>query len=234
MGGVSGETIAMGCGGRDEAGVGVRGGMAFGATGDEGCCCCPPPFPLWLRVQPRGPTNGRGRPRPLPRSCWLSSPGEAATQSLPARRPWGGPAVTRGRAAPRTAGSCSAQHRCGPPGLPAAGAAPSRRCLVAERDAEPSSRPSSSSFSSSRWRHAPGLPLPPPPPRPARSRPEGAAARRGTLRAFLLFVLLSLFPDGGGPGPTAGPAVLPGGHRLPPAAAPRRPRGRRARRQPAQ
>uniref|UniRef100_A0A8B9ZMV1 Fibroblast growth factor n=1 Tax=Anas zonorhyncha TaxID=75864 RepID=A0A8B9ZMV1_9AVES len=102
-------------------------------------------------------------------------------------------------------------------------------------------------------RPPPALPPPPPPPLPpARPSPAGAAARRGAggtqrPRSFFLLLLLHLllfllFLLGRGaeplpsepPGAAAGPAVLPGGHRLPPAAAPRRPGGRRPRRQPAQ
>lgn len=86
-GGVSGETIAMGCGGRDEAGVGVRGGMAFGATGDEGCCCCPPPLPPLAPCSAPGPHKREGSaPAPSPqllavisrRGCNPISAGPAA------------------------------------------------------------------------------------------------------------------------------------------------------------
>uniref|UniRef100_A0A8C8E9Y2 Cilia- and flagella-associated protein 299 n=1 Tax=Otus sunia TaxID=257818 RepID=A0A8C8E9Y2_9STRI len=121
---------------------------------------------------------------------------------------------------------------------------PPRRGSAAERDAP--RRPPS------RRQHEPVLPLPPPPPpRPARPRPAGAGTRRGAAgaggpqrpRAFLLLLLLFLLLLLGGgaeplpaepPGAAAGPAVLPGGHRLPSPAAPRRPGGRRPRREPAQ
>lgn len=72
---VSGETIAMGCGGRDEAGVGVRGGMAFGATGDEGCCCCPPPpSPSGSVFSPGAPQTGGVGPGPFPAAAGCHLP----------------------------------------------------------------------------------------------------------------------------------------------------------------